>query len=120
MKIVSDKKAPGNRLIRRMSLRTQYWLLGGLSALLVGSGLSVLSEAGNLKHTGQSFASWFITGLYGFVLTIGGLGLMQLSTRIRVRMDVRKEIRKSLKKYRKQAARWTPKRENPAGGDQRG
>lgn len=114
MKLINDRKAPGNRLIRRMSLRTQYWLLGGISALLVGSGLAVLSEAGHLKHTGQPFASWFIMGLYGFILTIGGLGLMQRATRIRVRMDVRKEIRRSLKKYRKQAARWAPKRENPA------
>lgn len=115
MKIVHDKKAPGNRLIRRMSLRTQYWLLGGISALLIGSGLSVLSEAGNLKHTGKPFVSWFIMGLYGFILTIGGLGILQLSTRVRVRMEVRKEIQRSLKKYRKQAARWALKRENPAG-----
>jgi hypothetical protein len=115
MKIVHDKRAPGRRLIRRLSLRTQYWLLGGFSAVLIGAGLSVLSEAGHLKHTGEPFEAWFMMGLYGFILTIGGLGLMQISTCIRVRMDVRKEIRRNLKKYRKQAARWAAKRENPAG-----
>ncbi|MCY7352088.1 MAG: hypothetical protein LH606_15730 [Cytophagaceae bacterium] len=82
-------------------MRTKYWLVGGFSAVLIGSGLSVLSEASMLKHDGAPLSQWFIMGVYGFILTIGGLGIMQISTRIRVILDVRKEMRRTLKKIRK-------------------
>lgn len=101
MPSLMDKRAPGRRLVKRLSPRTKYWLVGGFSALLIGSGLSVLSEASMLKHDGAPLRQWFILGVYGFILTIGGMGLMQISTRIRVKMDVRKEMRRTLRKIRK-------------------
>ncbi len=119
MATVLDKRAPGRRLIKRLNPRTKYWLVGGASALLIGSGLSVLSEAAYLKHDNAPLAQWFLMGLYGYILTIGGLGIMQISTRIRVRSDVRREIRRQLKKYRKSSypapRRDHPKKESPFG-----
>lgn len=114
-----DKRAPGRRLIKRLSPRTKYWLVGGFSAVLIGSGLAVLNEASMLKHTGASTTQWFLMGLYGYLLTIGGLGILQISTRMRVRMDLKKEIRRELKRSRKshahQPRREFPKKENPFG-----
>lgn len=111
-----DKRAPGRRFLKRLSLRTKYWLVGGLSAVLVGSGLSVLNEASHLKHDGQPLMQWFIMGVYGFILTIGGLGLMQISTRFRVLMDIRRELRRERKKARRGPRRQFPRKENPVGG----
>lgn len=116
---IMDKRAPGRRLIKRLSLRTKYWIVGGFSAVLIGSGLAVLNEASMLKHTGATTTQWFLMGLYGYLLTIGGLGILQLSTRMRVRMDLKKEIRRELKRGRKNHPRHPrrefPKKENPFG-----
>lgn len=119
MSNLMDKRAPGRRLIKRLSLRTKYWLVGGFSAVLIGSGLAVLSEASMLKHTGASTTQWFLMGLYGYLLAIGGLGILQISTRMRVKLDVRKEIRREIKRSRKgnsqPSRREFPKKENPFG-----
>jgi hypothetical protein len=119
MSNLMDKRAPGRRLIKRLSLRTKYWLVGGFSAVLIGSGLAVLNEASMLKHTGASTTQWFLMGLYGYLLAIGGLGILQISTRMRVKLDVRKEIRREIKRSRKgnsqPSRREFPKKENPFG-----
>lgn len=119
-----DKRAPGRRLIKRLSLRTRYWLVGGFSAVLIGSGLAVLSEAALLRHDGVPTAQWFLLGLYGYLLTIGGLGILQISTRIRVKMDVRRQVRREVKKLRRgngpSSRRDLPKKESPFGGTERG
>lgn len=119
-----DKRAPGRRLIKRLSLRTKYWLVGGFSAVLIGSGLAVLNEASMLKHTGASTTQWFLMGLYGYLLTIGGLGILQQATRLRIKMDLRKEVRREIKRTRKSHVqpprREAPKKENPFGESHRG
>lgn len=114
---LKSEKPPGKKLIKRMSLRTKYWLLGATSAVLIGSGLAVLCEAAFMKFSGEPTIRWFLTGTYAYILIIGGLGLMQHATRFRTMLDVRREIRRSLKKaalQRQLSSKTSSKKETPA------
>jgi hypothetical protein len=114
---LKPEKPPGKKLVKRMSLRTKYWLLGTASALMIGSGLSILCEAAFMKFSGEPTIRWFLTGSYAFILIIGGLGLMQTATRFRTMIDVRREVRRAIKKAALQktlASKASNKKETPA------
>lgn len=111
---IKDKKPPGQRIVKRMSLRTKYWLMGGAAAFCIGSGLSIFGEAVMMREHQDPFIRWFLTGSYAFILIIGGLGLLEISTRYRVMIDVRKEMRRMVRKELRQRRMPPPKKENPA------
>ena len=89
---------PGRRLVKQMSTRTKWLLLAPISLMLVGAGLCVLSEAGNVKHTGGPFRQWFLLGLYGLILVNGGLSCFGQAVRYRVQLDYRRFVRRELKR----------------------
>lgn len=107
---------PGRRLVKRMSTRTKWLLLAPLSLLLVGAGLSVLSEAGWAKHTGAPFRQWFLWGTYGLILINGGLSLFGQAVRFRVQLDYRRFVRRELKKRDRDRSR--QKRKASSGRDE--
>ncbi len=96
---------PGQRLVNRMSTRTKWLILAPLSLLLIGAGLSVLSEAGWAKHTGAPLRQWFLWGTYGLILINGGLSLFGQAVRFRVQLDYRRFVRRELKKRDREWAR---------------
>ncbi len=96
---------PGRRLVNRMSTRTKWLLLAPVSLVLIGAGLSVLSEAGWAKHTGAPFRQWFLWGTYGLILVNGGLSLFGQAVRFRVQLDYRRFVRRELKKRERERAR---------------
>lgn len=89
---------PGRRLVKRMSIRTKWLILAPLSLLLIGAGLSVLSEAGWAKHTGAPARQWISWGTYGLILVNGGLSLFGQAVRFRVQLDYRRFVRRELRK----------------------
>ncbi len=95
-------KPPGKRLLKNMTMAQKYWILGGVSALLIGTGLAVLCEASLLRFSGEPFVRWFFAGVFAFILIIGGLGLLQISTRYRTLMEVRRMMQREIKKSNKQ------------------
>ena len=98
--MITDKKAPGQRVIKRMSTRTKWLLLAPASLALVGAGLSVFSEAGNAKHTGQPFSTWFWLGTLSLVLINSGLSLFGQALRFRMQLDYRRFVRRELRKQK--------------------
>ena len=94
----SDVKPPGQELISKLSARTKWLVLAPLGLVLIGYGLCVFSEAGNLKHTGSRTIEWVLLGTYSLILINGGLSLFGRAVYFRVMMDVRKETRRSLRK----------------------
>jgi len=103
MKPDIPKKAPGQRLVNRMPLRTKWQLCAAVGLLLFGFGISVVSSAATLKaDISVAFARWFVMGLYGLILTNLGLVSFGQAIRFRVLMDVNKKINKQEKELMKQ------------------
>jgi hypothetical protein len=94
----AQAKPPGQKLLKKMSTRTKWLLLSVFSLLLIGYGLCVFSEAGNMKHSGEPTVNWVLLGTYSLVLINGGLSLFGQAVRYRVRMDIRKEVRRSARR----------------------
>ncbi len=102
MKPDIPKKAPGQRLVNRMPLRTKWLLCAAAGLLLFGFGVSVVSSAAVLKsNITVAFSRWFIMGLYGLILTNLGLICFGQAVRFRVLMDVNKRFNKQEKEITK-------------------
>ena len=98
MKPDIPKKAPGQRLVNRMPLRTKWLLCAVAGLLFFGFGISVVSAAAVVKSTiNVAFSRWFIMGLYGLILTNLGLVCFGQAVRFRVLMDVNKRLNKQEK-----------------------
>jgi hypothetical protein len=103
MKPDIPKKAPGQKLVQRMPLRTKWILcaVGGL--VLFGFGLSVVGTASTIKaEPNVAFFRWFIWGLYGLILTSLGLISFGQAIRFRVLMDINKRFSRQEKEMSKQ------------------
>ena len=92
------EKPPGQKLVNRMSTRTKWMLLSPVSLVLIGYGLCVFSEAGQLKHTGAPFMRWFLLGTYSLILINGGISLFGKAVIFRVQLHYRREMRRKFKK----------------------
>jgi hypothetical protein len=98
MKPNIPKKAPGQRLVNRMPLRTKWQLCAAVGLLLFGFGISVVGSAATLKaDVNVTFARWFVMGLYGLILTNLGLVSFGQAIRFRVLMDVNKRFNRQEK-----------------------
>lgn len=101
----TDAKPPGKKLLSNLTTHTKWLILAPVSLILIGYGLCVFSEAGQLKHTGSPAIEWIILGTYSLILINGGLALFGQAVRYRVLMDVRKETRRSIRKIETKIAR---------------
>ncbi len=98
MKPDIPKKAPGRRLVNRMSLRTKWLLCAAAGLLFFGFGISIVSTAATLKADDNvAFARWFVMGLYGLIITNLGLVSFGQAIRFRVLMDVNKRFNRQEK-----------------------
>ncbi|MDZ7935813.1 MAG: hypothetical protein U5M51_12800 [Emticicia sp.] len=94
---VKKQKPPGKKMLKRMSLYTK-WLLSAVGGLiLIGFGLSIFSEAADLKHTNAPFLRWFLLGSYSLIMINGGLCVFGQAIIYKVRMENKKLIKKVLK-----------------------
>jgi uncharacterized coiled-coil protein SlyX len=96
------KKAPGERLVKRMPLRTKWILCAAAGILLFGFGLSVVTTAAFKKGMNEAFYIWFLLGLYGLILTSLGLVCLGQAVRFRLLMDINKKMNKQEKELAKQ------------------
>ena len=98
MKPDIPKKAPGQRMVNRMPLRTKWLLCASAGVLLFGFGISVVSMAATIKaDPTSSFSRWFVMGLYGLILTNLGLVFFGQAIRFRILMDVNRRFSKQEK-----------------------
>lgn len=102
MKPDIHKKAPGQRMVNRMPLRTKWLLCAAAGLLLFGFGISVVGTAATIKaDISSSFSRWFVMGLYGLILTNLGLVFFGQAIRFRVLLDVNKRFSKQEKEITK-------------------
>ena len=102
MKPDIPKKAPGQRLVKRMPLRTKWLLCASAGLLLFGFGISVVGNASTLKaDPSVAFSRWFIWGLYGLIITNLGLVCFGQAIRFRVLMDINKKFNQGEKDQQK-------------------
>ncbi len=102
MKPDIPKKAPGQRLVKQMPLRTKWILCAIAGLLLFGFGIIGIGNATALKTDPTiNFARWFIWGVYGFILTILGLVFLGQAIRFRVLMDINKKLNKQEKELQR-------------------
>ncbi|WP_052353927.1 hypothetical protein [Flectobacillus major] len=97
-----SKKAPGERLVKRMPLRTKWILCAAAGLLLFGFGISIVSVAGYKKGSGEAFYIWFLMGLYGLIMSSLGLVSFGQAIRFKVLMDINKKFNKQEKELAKQ------------------
>ncbi len=102
MKPDIPKKTPGQRLVKKMPLRTKWLLCASAGLLLFGFGISVVGNASTLKaDPAVAFSRWFIWGLYGLILTNLGLVCFGQAIRFRVLMDINKKFNQGEKDHQK-------------------
>ena len=102
---VKKQKPPGKKMLKRMSLYTK-WLLSAVGGLaLIGYGLSVFSEAANLKHTNAPFLRWFLLGSYSLIMINGGLCVFGQAIIFKMKMESKKLIKKAMKERAKRASK---------------
>lgn len=94
---IKKRKPPGRRLIKNMPLRVKWFLSATIGMMLVGYGLSVLSEAGNLKHSKEPFMRWFLLGTYSLIMVNSGLALFGQAIIFKMKIENRKLIKNILK-----------------------
>ncbi len=94
---IKKQKPQGKKLLKNMSLHTKWLICSILGLLLIGFGLSVFSEAGNLKHTNQATTRWVLLGTYSLILINGGLCVFGQAIIFRMKMEHKKLIKKALK-----------------------
>ncbi|WP_299677401.1 hypothetical protein [uncultured Dokdonia sp.] len=59
--------------MEKKRLKKQWCLYGSVGALFLGSGLSLISEAGHWKHQGTNILYWVGGGILGLALAISGV-----------------------------------------------
>lgn len=101
--IIKDKKTPGQKLIKKMPIRTK-WILTALSSfIIIGFGMTFLLESFYRLHSGFDVPTWSFLGLLSFVVVFSGLMLFSKSvtyhSEIRSR-KIWKQKQKELKKRR--------------------
>ncbi|MCP9765837.1 hypothetical protein EGI31_23120 [Lacihabitans soyangensis] len=101
--IVKEKKAPGEKLIKKMSLRTKWLLTTALSFVILGLGLSFFVFSWNRLQIGFDKATW---GFMIFLsLAVFYLGLIFYGNSIMYATEIKsrkiwKQKQKDLKKKR--------------------
>lgn len=101
----SEAIPPGKKILSNMSTQTKWMILAPVSLMLIGYGLCVFSEAGNLKHSGSPTIEWVLLGTYSLILINGGISLFGQAVRYRILTDVRRENRRSLRKLESKISR---------------
>ncbi len=103
--IIKDKKAPGQKLIDNLPLKTK-WLIcltGGLS--LISSGLLFFGQAIYLRMTPVHTSTWMAIGLLGLILVNIGLVLFSRGGNYRAEIRSKKIFKERQKLFRKEQAR---------------
>ena len=97
--ILKDKKTPGQKLIKKLDLKIK-WLIASISGLLlIGFGLSLLSEAAKLKHDGSEISSWIIWGTISLIVINAGISIFGKAVVYKTEMRAAKNWKKKFKKF---------------------
>jgi magnesium-transporting ATPase (P-type) len=101
--IVKEKKAPGQKFIKKMSLRTKWLLTTTLSFIILGLGLSFFVFSWNRLQIGYDRPTWAF--MVFLSLAVFFLGLVFYGNSIMYRTEIKsrkiwKQKQKDLKKKR--------------------
>lgn len=90
-------KAPGEKLIKSLSLKNKWLISSGGGLALVGMGLCLFSEASALKHGGADTASWVFAGTLSLIVINGGLSIFGQGIVFKSQLDHKKKMKEMRK-----------------------
>lgn len=103
MKPDIPKKAPGQRLIKRMSLQNKWIICLVLGLILLALGFTSLSSAIYRKNAApENFSIWLIMWIYSIIIIVAGFVFYGQAVRFKVMMDMNKRINKQERELLKQ------------------
>lgn len=97
-------KAPGEKLVKSLSLENKWLIASGGGLALVGLGLCLFSEASHLKNGGADVASWVFAGTLSLIVINGGLAIFGQGVVFKTQLEHKKkmkELRKTQPKKKK-------------------
>lgn len=92
---------PGQKLVKKLPLKTKWVLLSIAGLLLTLYGLSILVNANALRISENDSPIWMLLGLYSFVILTAGFLILGQAFRFRLLIDFRRETRKELNRLKK-------------------
>jgi Na+/melibiose symporter-like transporter len=103
MKPDIPKKAPGQRLIKRMSLQNKWIICLVVGLILLALGFTSLSSAIYRKNAApENFSIWLIMWIYSIIIIVAGFVFYGQAVRCKVMMDMNKRISKQERELLKQ------------------
>jgi Na+/melibiose symporter-like transporter len=103
MKPDIPKKAPGQRLIKRMSLQNKWIICLVVGLILLALGFTSLSSAIYRKNAApENFSIWLIMWIYSIIIIVVGFVFYGQAVRFKVMMDMNKRISKQERELLKQ------------------
>lgn len=94
-------KAPGNRMLKNMSLERKAMFLLVFAFILVSLGLYVFVNALTAKNEGAETFRWVLLGTYSLVLINLGLFCLGVAIRYKMTMVINKKVKKLEKKLKR-------------------
>lgn len=99
--IVTEKKAPGQKMIKKMPLRTKWILTSTLSFSIIGLGLSFFVFSWNRLQIGFDKATWGFMILLSLAVFYLGLAFFGYAIMYRTEMRSRKIWKQKQKEMKK-------------------
>jgi hypothetical protein len=95
-------KPPGKQIIKNMTARTKWLILAPLGLVLIGAGLCIFNEAGEMMHHNEPFVRWFLMGTYSLILVNGGVVAFGQAIIFKTQTIYRQEMRREIKRLQKE------------------
>ena len=95
-------KPPGKQIIKNMTARTKWLILAPLGLVLIGAGLCIFNEAGEMMHHNEPFIRWFLMGTYSLILVNGGIVAFGQAIVFKTQTIYRQEMRREVKRLQKE------------------
>ncbi|WP_226389123.1 hypothetical protein [Penaeicola halotolerans] len=69
------------------SLKKKWWIASVVGLLLIGAGISIITEASNLKFEKVSTLTWFAWGTWGLITFNTGIAIFGKAISYRTQLD---------------------------------
>ncbi len=98
--IIKNKKAPGEKLIKKLSLEQKHFIAASSGLIIFSFGLCLFSEAGNLKHNLAETQTWVAFGTLSLIFVGAGLSIFGRAITYRTEIKVKEKLKERQKRFK--------------------